>query len=310
MRDSSVSCGVDELDEWRACDMAVKAQAATICDSLCVRDQVCWLLWLCQVSLLLVSLATLRYSTKVAALHQLTKSNAYFNLAENKLALAAFQCLKQAITTAPVLAVSDFETLHCCDGFFWVWGRAVLMQDDHSLLGGPKRPLAFFSARLSDAECAYHVRKQELLAVVSALKKWRCYLERAKKRVTVVTDNLPNTFLDTKSAEQFSWRREKGQLESSRISPHWFYEKFQTNPADPLSRCLTLLHASAQRGNARAQKSAIKAVTGHHLSMCDSRLHSHLLETASYGAADGAVLMTAVADASRSKEPDAFEGIV
>ena len=184
------------------------------------------------------------------------------------------------------------------------------MQDDPSLLGGPERPLAFFSARLSDAERNYPVGEQELLAVVSALKKWRCYLEGAKGGVTVVTDHLPNTFLDKKSAEQFSRRQVRWQLELSRISPSWVYEKGQTNAADPLSRCPTLLHASAPRAHARAHESAIKPVMGHHLSMCDSGLHSHPLGTASYGAADGAVLMTAVADASRSQEPDAIEGIV
>jgi hypothetical protein len=77
--------------------------------------------------------------------------------------------------------------------------------------------LAFHSAKLSSAEQNYPVGEQELLAVVSALRKWRCYLEGAKDGVTIVTDHLPNTFLITKSAEQFSRRQARWQLELSRI---------------------------------------------------------------------------------------------
>ena len=43
----------------RASEVAVSARAAAVCDGSCVCDQVCWLLWLYQVSLLLVNLATL-----------------------------------------------------------------------------------------------------------------------------------------------------------------------------------------------------------------------------------------------------------
>jgi hypothetical protein len=54
------------------------------------------------------------------------------------------------------------------------------MQDDPHLEGSPRRPIAFHSAKLSGAERNYPVGEQELLAVISALKKWRCYLEGAK----------------------------------------------------------------------------------------------------------------------------------
>ena len=48
---------------------------------------------------------------------------------------------------------------------------AVFMQENLSLPGEPKRPLAFFSATLSDAERNNPVGEQEQLAVISALKK-------------------------------------------------------------------------------------------------------------------------------------------
>jgi hypothetical protein len=183
------------------------------------------------------------YSTKVAALSELTKPQNPFNLADNPPALEAFNWLKTAITTAPVLATPNFEApfIVVTDASGFGVG-ATLMQNDSDITGNPRRPLAFHSARLSSAERNYPVGEQELLAVVSALKKWRCYLEGAKGGVTVVTDHLPNTFLNTKSAEQFSRRQVRWQIELSRINPKWVYEKGPTNVADPLSRCPELLH--------------------------------------------------------------------
>jgi hypothetical protein len=51
----------------------------------------------------------LNYSTKIAALSELTKPQNEFDLAENKPALEAFEWLKTAVTTAPVLATPDFD---------------------------------------------------------------------------------------------------------------------------------------------------------------------------------------------------------
>ena len=54
-------------------------------------------------------------------------------------------------------------------------------------------PIAFYSAKLSAAERDYPVGEQELLAIGSAPKKWRCHFEGAKGGVTLMTDHLPNT---------------------------------------------------------------------------------------------------------------------
>lgn len=201
------------------------------------------------------------YSTRIAALSELTKSSCAFDLQENSPALQAFKWLKEAMTSAPILAVPNFEapfTVVTDASGFGI--GAVLMQEDAS---ATKRPIAFHSARLSDAERNYPVGEQELLAVISALRKWRCYLEGAKGGVTVVTDHLPNTFLDTKSAEQLSRRQVRWQLELSRINPNWVYEKGQTNAADPLSRCPELLCVSAPQGKPCAHQSFPLPVRNH-----------------------------------------------
>jgi hypothetical protein len=154
------------------------------------------------------------YSTKVAALTELVKPTNQFNLADNQPALDAFKWLKTAITTAPVLASPNFDAplIVVTDASGFGVG-ATLMQNDSSMPGNPRRPLAFHSAKLNSAERNYPVGEQELLAVISAIKKWRCYLEGAKGGVTIVTDHLPNTFLATKSAEQFNRRQSRWQLE-------------------------------------------------------------------------------------------------
>lgn len=82
----------------------------------------------------------------------------------------AFQSLKSAMSTTPVLTLPDFakpfviETDACEVGM-----GAVLMQD--------KRPIAYFSKALSGRNLNLSTYEKELLALVTAVGKWRHYLE-------------------------------------------------------------------------------------------------------------------------------------
>ncbi|KAJ9514733.1 hypothetical protein QJQ45_028390, partial [Haematococcus lacustris] len=84
--------------------------------------------------------------------------------------LAAFQALKHAIAQVPMLKLADrtrpFEV--CCDASLLGVG-AVLLQDD--------QPVAYMSRKFSAAESNYTTGEQELRALVTACKVWRCYLE-------------------------------------------------------------------------------------------------------------------------------------
>jgi hypothetical protein len=100
----------------------------------------------------------------------------------------AFNTIKQALISAPVLKLPDFtkafeliaDACECPPAV-----GAVLMQEGH--------PVAFYSRKLSGPELNYSASDIEMLAVISALKEWRCYLEGVP--FIIVTDHKPNTYI-------------------------------------------------------------------------------------------------------------------
>jgi hypothetical protein len=88
----------------------------------------------------------------------------------------AFEALKQALITAPILSAPDFSspfniTTVSADASDFAIG-AVLTQGDKANL----RTIAYLSRKLNPAEVNYPVHERELLAIVYALKSWRHYL--------------------------------------------------------------------------------------------------------------------------------------
>ena len=174
------------------------------------------------------------YSKLTAPLVELTKPMQTFDFETNASAKHAFNELKRCLSSAPVLALPNTAAPYqvICDASGFGCG-AVLMQD--------MKPIAYYSYRLNKHERNYSTGEQELLAVVKALEKWRCYLEGAVG-VTVITDHKPNTFLSSKSAVQLSRRQVRWQEFLSRFDFSWEYCKGRTNVADPLSRSPALLN--------------------------------------------------------------------
>ncbi|KAK3515691.1 hypothetical protein QTP70_028534 [Hemibagrus guttatus] len=102
--------------------------------------------------------------------------------------LQAFDTLKQAFTTAPLLVHPDPECPFVVEVDASTTGvGAVLSQQQ----GKPLRlhPCALFSRKLNTAEANYDIGNRELLAVKLALEEWRHWLEGAKHPFTVLTDH-------------------------------------------------------------------------------------------------------------------------
>ncbi|KAJ9527530.1 hypothetical protein QJQ45_025738, partial [Haematococcus lacustris] len=117
---------------------------------------------------------------------------------------SAFDALKQALTSAPILIAPDPTqpyTLRCDASGIGI--GAVLSQGT----GPAERVVAYHSRKLLPAERNYPTHEQELLSLVEALKIWRHYLLGA--HFTLLTDNWANKHLQTQprldSRRQARW---------------------------------------------------------------------------------------------------------
>ena len=113
---------------------------------------------------------------------------------------AAFQKLKNAITSEPVLRLLDLELSF--EVYTDALDRAlggVLVQEGH--------PVAFESQKLNAAEQRYNAHEKEMIAVIHCLETWKHYL--METQFVVVTDNVANTFFKTQkklTAKQAQWQ--------------------------------------------------------------------------------------------------------
>jgi hypothetical protein len=138
----------------------------------------------------------------------------------------AFELLKQKLIEAPLLRTPDeslpYEVI--TDASDLGLG-GVLLQEGY--------PVAFKSRKLNSAELNYQTTKKEMLAVVHALRVWRCYLEGAG--FTVYTDHVLNTYFQTQpnlSRRQARW----SEILQRFGAFEWKYRKGAKNVADALSR--------------------------------------------------------------------------
>lgn len=143
----------------------------------------------------------------------------------------AFDALKTATTTAPVLQLPDpalpYEVYTDASNFAL---GAVLLQDH----GRGRQPVAYLSRKLTPTEARYPIGDLEMLAIYYALGQWRCYLEGAKFKVN--SDHLNHTYATQK--KNLSRRQAKWWLwiESYYGSLDIKYKKGAENLSDPLSR--------------------------------------------------------------------------
>ena len=137
----------------------------------------------------------------------------------------AFTVLRDAITSAPVLKTADPSLpYHLYADASGKAVSAILMQSGH--------PVSFYSRKMTPPERNYSVGEQELLAIVCALKEWRCYLHGV--RFTVHSDHSNLRSLQTKphpSGREARWMDLLAQFDFGVE-----HIPGKRNPADPLSR--------------------------------------------------------------------------
>lgn len=103
----------------------------------------------------------------------------------SKAAQIAFDKLKQALSTAPILAHPDFNRrfyIQCDASTHGVGSVLYQLEDD-----GSEKPIAYMSQKLNSAQKNYSVTELECLAAVLSIKKFRAYVEGMP--FTVITDH-------------------------------------------------------------------------------------------------------------------------
>ena len=123
-------------------------------------------------------------------MHMTTKSGknkVKYNLFEQtKDCKKTFQNLKQVFITAPVLAYFDFELETWVESNFSDFVTVDIFSQVHNK---ELRPIAYFSKKLTPAECNYIIYNKELLAIVKSFEIWCPELANTIRPVKVYTDH-------------------------------------------------------------------------------------------------------------------------
>jgi len=126
------------------------------------------------------------FSAKARPLFDLTRSEQVWTWSGKE--QVAFEDLKTAVTTAPVLVSpqeSDPFRIEADSSDFAI--GAVLSQQ--SMTDGKWHPVAFYSKSLSSMEWNYKIHDKKMLAIICALEEWRHFLEGATHPVEIWTDH-------------------------------------------------------------------------------------------------------------------------
>jgi hypothetical protein len=129
-----------------------------------------------------------RFSQIAELLHALKRKNVRFVWGETQ--QAAFERLKDALSTPPVLEIPDFshEFKLVCDA-----NEVAISVVPHQREGKGLAPVVFNSRSLSPAEIRYSIHEKECLAVVYGCQNYHSYLER--KEFSLYTDNQAFSWL-------------------------------------------------------------------------------------------------------------------
>ena len=99
----------------------------------------------------------------------------------------AFEILKMAFTSAPILTHLDFQKPFFLesDASDFALGAVLSQHGEDERL----HPVAFHSRKFTAAEINYEIHDKELLAIIDSFQEWRHFLEGARHPITVHTDH-------------------------------------------------------------------------------------------------------------------------
>ena len=168
------------------------------------------------------------FSEMARPLTQMTRAGVEWDWSEAQ--HQAFNRLKLALTTAPVLKLPDFErqfvvTTNASDAAV----GAILEQD----FGNGLQPVAFASRKLNDAEMRYSAYERELLGIAWALAQWKHYCQ-GPHAVVIQTDHAPLRHLPNQASVNSRIWKWINILQGYNLEIRHIPGK--RNPADTLSR--------------------------------------------------------------------------
>jgi hypothetical protein len=111
----------------------------------------------------------------------------------------AFERLKEAFTTAPVLAHFDPELSTVVETDASDHKMAAVLSQVHDKR---LRPVAYMSKKFSSTKANYGIYKKELVAIVTAFKKWAHYLRGTKHTIEVRTEHRNLQYFKTVSTDK------------------------------------------------------------------------------------------------------------
>src|SRR5260221_2639892 len=99
----------------------------------------------------------------------------------------AFDALKSAITSAPMLAFPSKSRHFCleCNASNFATGAVLSQQQEDGLF----HPIGFMSKSFSDTERNYQIHDKEMLAIMHALEEWRHFLEGSDQKFEIHMDH-------------------------------------------------------------------------------------------------------------------------
>ena len=132
------------------------------------------------------------FSTIAAPLTELTHGNGAKKRAIiwNDQCESSFTQIKKMLTSPPLLKLPDMSKPYRIetDSSNFGVGAVLLQQDSESDCW---LPIAYESKKLSKAEQKFPAQERELIAIIHALRTWRCFVDGCKGGYTVYSDHKP-----------------------------------------------------------------------------------------------------------------------